>query len=168
MLQKPVARMGDSGSHGGTIASGSGTIFVNDKPLARAGDTYNCPIHGPNPIVDGATGILGEKELVAYVGSRTACGATILSGSPDTFICLGKVTNKDSDLTQIIEEKSFVDFQLLNSLNIPLAGEAFILTLPDGMVITGNLDSNGCIHQSNIPRGNCHIRFPSLKQPGIV
>lgn len=86
MAGKPVARVGDAGSHGGAITTGSSTILVNDKPMARVGDTYACPEHGPNPIVTGAPFIFGPDQLVAHVGSKTACGATITSGSPDTFV----------------------------------------------------------------------------------
>ena len=49
MSEKPVARVGDTGSHGGSITTGSNSIFVNSKPIARVGDIYNCPEHGPNP-----------------------------------------------------------------------------------------------------------------------
>lgn len=50
MSKKPVARVGDTGSHGGTIINGSPNIRANDRPIALVGSTYNCPIHGPNPL----------------------------------------------------------------------------------------------------------------------
>lgn len=34
----------------------------------------------------GASHIFGQGYLVAHVGSKTACGAIIASGSPDTFV----------------------------------------------------------------------------------
>ncbi|MDR3362169.1 MAG: PAAR domain-containing protein [Desulfovibrio sp.] len=86
MAAKPVARLGDTGSHGGEIISAAPTIFVNNKPIARVGDMYACPKHGNNPIVTGAKSVFGQGKLVAHVGSKTACGATITSGSPDTFV----------------------------------------------------------------------------------
>ncbi|WP_145250017.1 PAAR domain-containing protein [Pseudomonas sp. SJZ131] len=46
MAGKPVARLGDPGSHGGKISTGSSPIFVNALPVALVGDTYSCPIHG--------------------------------------------------------------------------------------------------------------------------
>ena len=64
MSEKPVARVGDTGSHGGSITTGSNSIFVNSKPIARVGDIYNCPEHGPNPIVTGAPYIFGNDVLV--------------------------------------------------------------------------------------------------------
>jgi uncharacterized Zn-binding protein involved in type VI secretion len=86
MADKGVARKGDTGSHGGTITTGSGKVFVNDRPMARVGDTYACPKHGNNPIISGVQTVFGEGMLAAHVGSKTACGATITSGSPDTFV----------------------------------------------------------------------------------
>jgi uncharacterized Zn-binding protein involved in type VI secretion len=86
MAEKGVARFGDTGSHGGTIISGASKIIVNDRPMARVGDIYACPIHGNNPIISGVTTIFGEGMLVAHVGSKTACGAVITSGSLDTVV----------------------------------------------------------------------------------
>ena len=86
MSGKPVARVGDTGSHGGSIIDGSPAVRANNRPIALVGSTYNCPVHAPNPIVTGAPYILGNDVLVAHVGSKTACGAEITSGSPDVFI----------------------------------------------------------------------------------
>ena len=88
MSGKPVARVGDTGSHGGSIIDGSPAVRANNRPIALVGSTYNCPVHGPNPIVTGAPYILGNDVLVAHVGSKTACGAEITSGSP--LMCLLK------------------------------------------------------------------------------
>jgi hypothetical protein len=46
--------------------------------ICRKGDTYNCPIHGPNPIVDPlTTRTNAETPLIAVDQAVTACGATI-------------------------------------------------------------------------------------------
>lgn len=86
MAGKPIARVGDTGSHGGSIISGDDSIFVNGRPVARVGDMYACPEHGTNPIITGAFSVFGKGQLVAHVGSMTSCGANITSGSPDTFV----------------------------------------------------------------------------------
>ena len=85
MADKGVARLGDSGSHGGAIITGATTIIVNNRPMARVGDIYACPTHGTNPIISGVRSGFAEGMLVAHVGSKTACGAVIISGSPDTI-----------------------------------------------------------------------------------
>lgn len=79
-----VARLGDAGSHGGTIITASPDVFVNDKPVARVGDLYACPDHGVNPIVTGSPDIAVNDKAAAVVNiSKTACGATITEGSSD-------------------------------------------------------------------------------------
>ena len=81
-----LIRIGDSGSHGGAVTTGSTDTFCNGIGVARVGDTYNCPIHGPNPIVTGSPDTFTNNLAVARVGDTTACGATLQAGSPDTEV----------------------------------------------------------------------------------
>jgi uncharacterized Zn-binding protein involved in type VI secretion len=80
-----VARIGDAGSHGGVIVTASEDVLTNGLGTARVGDTYACPLHGPNPIVTGSPDVTANSQPVARVGDQTACGATITTGSPDTL-----------------------------------------------------------------------------------
>lgn len=80
-----VVRIGDPGSHGGVVSTGSPDTFANGRKVARVGDTYGCPIHGPNPIVTGSLDTFANGQAVARVGDSTACGATLADGSPDTY-----------------------------------------------------------------------------------
>lgn len=80
-----TARLGDPGSHGGTIVTGSPDVILNGKNVARVGDTYACPIHGPNPIVEGSPDDFVNGKKVARVGDATECGAVITDGSPDDY-----------------------------------------------------------------------------------
>lgn len=161
MSEKPVARLGDIGSHGGTIAIVSSSIMVNARPIARVGDIYLCPEHGPNPIISGVKSVFGEGKLVAHVGSKTACGAIITTGSPDTFVD-DQRQYINSFAWDILEEKTYIEFQLVDSDSVPIPNEKFKLVLPDNSVVYGKLDSNGFIHVDNVPRGVCSIYFPGL------
>lgn len=67
------------------MVTGSGDTLTNGIPTARIGDTYDCPIHGPNPIVTGSPDVLVNSRNVARIGDQTACGASLVTGSPDTF-----------------------------------------------------------------------------------
>lgn len=79
-----VARLGDTGSHGGAIVTGSPTGSCDGAPIARVGDTYACPIHGPNPIIEGSHHPYSlDGNPVSRLGDHTACGATITSASSD-------------------------------------------------------------------------------------
>ncbi|MGU3387292.1 PAAR domain-containing protein [Methylobacterium sp. D53M] len=76
-----VVRQGDAGSHGGTVTSGSGRWKCEGLPIARLGDTYACPIHGPNAINAGSGRWKCEGQPIARHGDTTACGATLISGA---------------------------------------------------------------------------------------
>lgn len=81
-----IIRIGDPGSHGGTVTTGSPDTFANGQAVARVGDTYSCPIHGPNPITSGSPDVTANGQAVARVGDTTACGATLQTGSPNTEV----------------------------------------------------------------------------------
>jgi uncharacterized Zn-binding protein involved in type VI secretion len=164
MSGKPVARLGDAGSHGGTIITGASKIFVNNKPMARVGDTYDCPKHGPNPIVTGAPHVFGQGQSVAHVESRTACGATIITGSPDTFVDVPVAQPVKTFLSEFLYEQTFVEFQLLSGKGEPIPNEAYVITLPNGTKVEGVLDVDGFVRLDDIPHGRCVIQFPNLKE----
>jgi uncharacterized Zn-binding protein involved in type VI secretion len=72
----------------GRIVTGSSTTFVNNKPVARAGDTTSnccgccCPC--PNKILRGSTTCFVDGRGVARVGDPIRCGIAT-RGSTDTF-----------------------------------------------------------------------------------
>ena len=79
-----IIRIGDPGSHGGSVITGSPDTFANSRAVARVGDTYSCPIHGANPIASGSPDTFANGKAVARVGDTTACGAILQGGSPNT------------------------------------------------------------------------------------
>lgn len=80
-----IIRLGDPGSHGGSVSSASPDVWAEGARVARVGDTYSCPIHGPNPIVTGSPDTTANGQAVARAGDSTACGATLGGGAPATF-----------------------------------------------------------------------------------
>lgn len=86
-MGSPIARLGDTSSHGGTIITAASRTYANGKPVARKGDLHSCPIegHGVTPINSGSDSVIVEGQSAARIGDSVACGATIVSGSPDTF-----------------------------------------------------------------------------------
>lgn len=81
-----IARLTDGSSHGGTIISSASYEYVNGKLVARVGDSHSCPIigHGVTKIVNGSGNFKCEGAIVAVIGSKTGCGATITGGSGDS------------------------------------------------------------------------------------
>jgi uncharacterized Zn-binding protein involved in type VI secretion len=77
-------RIGDVTSHGGVIVSGSPNTPVNAIPEARLTDIHICPIHGGNIIVSGSFNTNTNILPNARIGDVCACGACIVTGSPNT------------------------------------------------------------------------------------
>ena len=80
-----IARVGDRISHGGEIVTGSNKCEVNNRPVARVGDTVECDIHGTQTIVAGSSNLVDENRDVARIGDLVSCGAVIVTGSEDTL-----------------------------------------------------------------------------------
>ena len=90
MAFKPVARQGDTTSHGGVITTGEPGVLINGRPVATVGDLYTCPTCGVTaPIVSGVPNVLVNGKPIARVGDFCACPgppSTIASGSPNVLV----------------------------------------------------------------------------------
>ena len=79
-----VARLGNTSTHGGQIITASPNVKANGIAVARLGDTFDCPTHGPNPIMSNpVTRNRANGSPIAVVGAQTQCGAVIIAGSPN-------------------------------------------------------------------------------------
>ena len=56
----------------------------------------------------------------------------------------------------------FIEIQLVDELDQPIAGESYEITTPDGKVRRGATDANGRARENNLQAGECQIRFPRL------
>lgn len=59
-----------------------------------------------------------------------------------------------------IEEKSWIEIEMVDEEDNPVPGEKYQITLPDGKVARGTLDQNGFAHIGGIESGTCQITFP--------
>lgn len=82
-----VCRLGDTSNHGGVIISASSDVLANGIGVARQGDLHACPIpgHGVTAITTGSPDTNANGQPIARVGDSCGCGATLNSGSLDTF-----------------------------------------------------------------------------------
>lgn len=85
MASLPIARLGDSSSHGGSIVSSASRTLAEGQLIARVGDILACPLHGLNPIVSGSPDHIVEGQACARTSSVTACGASIIGGASKTL-----------------------------------------------------------------------------------
>jgi len=80
-MAQPIARLGDTSSHGGQIISASGNVFCDGAQVARHGDILQCPAHGAQPINSISGGVSVNGRRILTVGAVANCGATITTGS---------------------------------------------------------------------------------------
>ena len=79
----PIARVGDTHICGNpkhppsTIVSG-GSQILDGKPVARVGDPVGCGC----TITSGSSQASDGGKAIAYLGSSTSSGGSIVSGSP--------------------------------------------------------------------------------------
>ena len=83
MSLSPVVRIGDPGSHVVECQPDSSTCKADGIYVCRNGDTYDCPIHGPNPISCSASVKVDELDIALAGIAIAECGATITNGSSD-------------------------------------------------------------------------------------
>lgn len=79
-----IVRLGDTSSHGGAVITAASKSFAEGARIARVGDILLCPVHGPQPIVEGSGNSLCEGANIARHGDAVACGATLISGASKT------------------------------------------------------------------------------------
>lgn len=83
-----IACLGDSTTHGGFVITGSDTMDVMGRKVARRGDLVSCPIdgHGVNPIIEGSDMIMDNGVPVALHGHRSACGCKLAAFGTDVIV----------------------------------------------------------------------------------
>ena len=86
-MSKPLIRLGDSTSHGGTVTSASAPTDVLGIQVARIGDKTSCPIpgHGSPLIVTGDPSFIVDGKPVARQGDETGCGAILIPSQQATI-----------------------------------------------------------------------------------
>jgi len=56
----------------------------------------------------------------------------------------------------------WTEIELVNDGGLPVPGEAFVVTTPDGRSIEGALDANGYARLDDLEPGSCRVHFPRL------
>lgn len=88
-----AAKVGDTTTHGGTIAGpGCATVLIANMPAALMGDNHVCPIpantgHIPSsPFIIGSTTVLINNKPALRAGDTCVCGASSAVGEPTVMI----------------------------------------------------------------------------------
>lgn len=67
-MMRCVIRLGDKTDHGGSVITGSSTMIIQGKGVARVGDKVSCPIkgHGVTTIIEGSPKMRDQGVDILY------------------------------------------------------------------------------------------------------
>ncbi len=92
---------------------------------------------------------------MARLKSQQAAGPGKISVKPVPF-------HPPADDEEDDTEKTWIEIELVDESDEPVAGEKYRITVPDGRVASGTLDGNGFARVDGIDPGTCQITFPDL------
>lgn len=80
MAARPIIRVGDRTSHGGTVMQGFPFYTIEGRSAAGLRHMVSCPqCNGAFPIVEGVSTFAIDDGFVAIEGMKTSCGATLIA-----------------------------------------------------------------------------------------
>jgi hypothetical protein len=62
----------------------------------------------------------------------------------------------------VVEEKTWLEIELVDEEGNPIPGEQYAVTLPDGAIRVGRLDAEGRARLAGLDPGTCKVSFPDL------
>ena len=145
------------GMTGLTIKVGSNFITVNSGGIFIKGTLVN--INSGGAALSGSAGsaVSPAGPLAAVVAGTAIAGADVTYEAPSH---IESASEDDED-----EDKAWIEIELVDEDDNPVAGEQYRITLPDGeTVATGTTDSNGIARVTRIDPGNCQITFTNLDE----
>lgn len=157
MAMRPVIRMGDSTSHGGTVLEGHANSSLLGKPIAGVGHKVHCPkCKGSFPIVAGSKLHSFMGKNTALEGMETGCGAVLIASQnlmtvDDGGVSLGntvglseKVAKAQAALGLTSPTHDFDRFfQVVDQDGKPVGDLEVLLVAPNGQIATVRTDEGG-------------------------
>ena len=143
------------GMTGLTIKVGGNFITINAGGIFIKGTLVN--INSGGAALSGRAGnaVSPAKPLAAVAAGTAIAGKDIIYDAPSH---VESESENEED-----EEKTWIELELVDEDDNPVAGERYRMTLPDGETIaTGTTDSNGIARVTGIDPGECKITFPDL------
>ena len=84
-MAKPLIRLGDKISHGGSVVEASPYSDIDGIGIARMGDRAICSKHGPVTVASGDSTLIIDGKPAARDGDKTSCGAILIAGQQSTI-----------------------------------------------------------------------------------
>jgi len=165
---------------GGVIIKGSATVLVNDMQAARVSDPIQGPPPGPcagNMIAMGQPNVLigdlsaagGAARAPARGGGRACADAPGGAGSGGSAAAAAPAETSPAARepgapVQVVGAGThWIEFELLDEAERPVAAERFELRGPEHWVASGRLDPRGHVRLEGLPApGSYTFSFPDL------
>ena len=152
---KPTARMGDMTVHGGSILAGCPTVMIGDAGGGAGGG--------------GAAATMSAARVTGAAFTAMTCpadGAVAAAAKSSAFLgTLGGSTaagGVPAPAPSTETKKDWVEIELVDQDNKPVANERYRVTVPGRDPIEGFLSAEGLARVDGIDPGNCTIEFPDL------
>ena len=155
-------------AQGVTIKSGGNSVVVDGSGVTLTGSKITLDASLVNiasgPGSPAASGSAGS----AVSPSPPEEAKEAATADPGEMRQIGPGDDDDSDTNtkphKPDEEKtSWIEIEMVDEANQPVAGEAYRITLPDGETVAeGTLDEKGFARVDHIDPGSCKITFPNL------
>ncbi len=108
----------------------------------------------PQSALEADTADTGEVAKLKAEQSRTQTGKY---GSPTVKPYKPPETQQEKE-----QKRSWIEIKLVDEEDQPVPGEPYQITLPDGSVIEGTLNEEGCARVDGLDPGSCSVTFPNL------
>lgn len=114
---------------------------------------------------------LSNDEVLKGVAKLLWSGEVFASSDPVRHGGAAKQTKDGSTHGQappsrlLRTPKTWIEIELIDENGEPVPCEPFRITLPDGRVVRGLLDSTGRARFGNIDPGTCEVSFPGIDAP---
>lgn len=113
----------------------------------------------PDKAKDADTAQAGQVSTAAG-GEREITKGTFGSVTIEPF------RKEDKESAPPEQKQVWIEIELIDDDDKPIAGEPYRITLPDGSAATGTTDENGKARVEGFEPGECKVCFPQMDKAG--
>ncbi|MBV9496721.1 MAG: carboxypeptidase regulatory-like domain-containing protein [Acidobacteria bacterium] len=103
-----------------------------------------------------------DSYLASILGTFTEASSTASTPPPESTTPLQDEEAAQAEQQPGSDENHFIEIELVDEDGKPLAGEAYLVELPDGSQRTGRTDVNGKARIDGIDPGTAKVSFPDF------